>query len=121
MNEEDRKKIEKIINERNESDKKLKELDSKVYSAFLNMEKQTYSDRSLRKVHKELIAVGISTVINCESCMEWHIKEALRSGASEKHVLEAIEVGIEMGGGPATVSSRFALKVLEYYISPKNS
>jgi hypothetical protein len=24
-------------------------------------------------------------------------------------------VGIEMGGGPATVSSRFALKVLEYY------
>ena len=29
--------------------------------------------------------------------------------------VEAIEVGIEMGGGPATVSSRFALKVLEYY------
>lgn len=40
--------------------------------------------------------------------MEWHIKEALRAGASQKQVIEAIEVGIEMGGGPATVSSRSA-------------
>ena len=62
-----------------------------------------------------MIALGISIVINCESCIEWHIKEALKSGASDKQILEAIEIGIEMGGGPATVSSRFALKVLEYY------
>ncbi len=117
LNEEDRKKIEKIIKDRNGSDKKLRNLDSKVYSAFLNMEKLTYSDGNLKKYYKELIAVGISIVINCESCMEWHVKEALRSGASEKQILEAIEVGIEMGGGPATVSSRFALKVLDYYSS----
>lgn len=117
LNEDDRKKIEKIIKERNEYDKKLKNLGSNVYKAFLNMEKQSYSDGSLKKVYKELIAVGISIVINCESCMEWHIKEAIKSGASGKQILEAIEVGIEMGGGPATVSSRFALKVLEYYSS----
>ena len=54
-------------------------------------------------------------MINCESCIEWHIKEALKNGATEQQIIEAIEVGIEMGGGPATVSSRFALKVLEYY------
>ncbi|MFW9784966.1 MAG: carboxymuconolactone decarboxylase family protein, partial [Candidatus Heimdallarchaeota archaeon] len=57
----------------------------------------------------------ISVVINCESCMEWHIAEALKSGATEDQIIEAIEVAIEMGGGPATVTSRFALKVLEYY------
>jgi hypothetical protein len=28
-------------------------------------------------------------------------------------VLEAVEVGIEMGGGPATVSARFALEVMD--------
>jgi len=27
-------------------------------------------------------------------------------------VLEAVEVGIEMGGGPATAHARFALKVM---------
>jgi len=45
--------------------------------------------------------------------MQWHIEQAAESGASDKEVLEAIEVGIEMGGGPATVSSRFALDVME--------
>ena len=64
---------------------------------------------------KELIAIGVSVVINCESCMEWHIKQAMDSGATENEIIEAIEVGIEMGGGPATVSARFAMNVLEFY------
>ncbi|MFZ5979868.1 MAG: carboxymuconolactone decarboxylase family protein [Candidatus Zixiibacteriota bacterium] len=88
---------------------------SKVYRAFTEMEKKTYTDDHLEKRYKELIAVGISVVINCESCMEWHINEALKSGATRDQVLEAVEVGFEMGGGPATVSGRFAYKVLEYY------
>ena len=79
------------------------------------LEEKAFSDGDLKKKHKELIALGISIVINCESCMEWHVHEALKSGATKKEILETIGVGIEMGGGPATVSSRFALKVLDYY------
>jgi len=77
------------------------------------MEEAAYSNGALTKKQKELIAVGISVVINCESCMEWHINQATKAGASMKEVLEAIEVGIELGGGPATVSARFALEVLD--------
>lgn len=108
-------KIEKIIQDRAKANDYFISNESKVYKLFRDLEKATYSDGELRKVDKELIAVGISVVINCESCMEHHIKEALNSGASEQQVIEAIEVGIEMGGGPATVSSRFALKVLNFY------
>jgi AhpD family alkylhydroperoxidase len=78
------------------------------------MEKATYSDGALTKKHKELIAVGISVVLDCESCMEWHITQAAAAGASMKEILEAVEVGIEFGGGPATVSARFALEVMEH-------
>ncbi len=35
------------------------------------------------------------------------------AGATYDEVLEAVEVGIEMGGGPATVSARFALQVMQ--------
>jgi AhpD family alkylhydroperoxidase len=77
------------------------------------MEKRTYSNGSLPKKTKELIAVGISVTINCESCMQWHIEQAAESGATKEEILEAVEVGIEMGGGPATVSSRFALDVMK--------
>jgi len=106
-------KLRELSRERKLAHSKLLSLDSKVYRAFLDMEKAAYSDGTLSKKHKELIAVGISVVIDCESCMQWHIEQAAESGASDKEVLEAIEVGIEMGGGPATVSSRFALDVME--------
>lgn len=88
---------------------------SKVYESFVNMEQKTYSDGVLSKKQKELIAIGISVVINCESCMEWHIKQAIDDGASEEEIIEAIEVGIEMSGGPGTASARFAMNVLKYY------
>jgi len=35
--------------------------------------------------------------------MQWHIEQAVAAGASESEVLEAVEVGIEMAGGPGTV------------------
>ena len=75
--------------------------------------KAAYADGALPKKVKELIAVGISVVIDCESCMQWHIEQAAQAGAAFREVLEAVEVGIEMGGGPATVSARFALEVME--------
>ncbi len=52
--------------------------------------------------------------------VEWYTHEALKSGANEQQIIESIEVGFEMGGGPATVSSRFALKVIEYYKEHEN-
>jgi len=106
-------KLEEISRKRKEAHSKLLSLNSKVYKAFLEMEKATFSDGSLSKKTKELIAVGISVVINCESCMQWHIKQAAKAGASMQDVLEAVEVGMEMGGGPATVSTRFALEVMK--------
>ena len=36
-----------------------------------------------------------------------------------KEIIEAIEVGIEMSGGPGTVAARFAMNVLEYYNANK--
>ncbi|MEE9370438.1 MAG: carboxymuconolactone decarboxylase family protein [Sedimentisphaerales bacterium] len=106
-------RLEEISKCREAAHKKLLSLKSKVYEAFLEMEKAAFADGALPKKAKELIAVGISVVIDCESCMQWHIEQAAKAGASAQEVLEAIEVGIEMGGGPATVSARFALEVME--------
>jgi AhpD family alkylhydroperoxidase len=103
---------------RKKAHKTLLDLKSPVYAAFLDMERATYADGHLPKMSKELIAVGISVVIDCHSCMQWHIEQAKASGATLRQVLEAVEVGIEMGGGPATVSARFALEVMEDVFGP---
>ncbi|MGD0938069.1 MAG: carboxymuconolactone decarboxylase family protein [Terracidiphilus sp.] len=106
-------KLEEMTARRKRAHAQLIATKSKVYEGFLAMEKAAFCDGALTKREKELIAVGISVAKDCESCMQWHIEQAAAGGASFEQLFEAIEVGIEMGGGPATVSARLALEVME--------
>ena len=115
MDDDDRNKIEKIIRDRKRAHTVLDRECSKVHHAFQDLEQAAFTEGRLSKKQKELIALGISIVINCESCMEWHAGQSLAHGASREEIMETIGVAIEMGGGPATVAARFALKALEYH------
>lgn len=106
-------KFDEISRKRKKAHQRLVALKSKVYESFLQMEKATYTDGALPKKTKELIAIGISVLMDCESCMQWHIDQAAACGATQQEVLEAVEVAIEMGAGRVTVSARFALDVME--------
>ena len=108
-----REKLRELTKTRKWAHKKLVGKKSKVYDAFTRMESAAFSDGALGKKEKEFIAIGISVRIDCESCMQWHIEQAVQAGASYEEILEAVEVGMEMGGGPATVSARFALQVMD--------
>ena len=110
----DKDRIEQIVKTRKKAHSFYSKK-SKVYQSFIDMEQKTYKDGYLSRKQKELIAIGISVVIDCKSCMEWHIKKALDEGVIENEIIESIEVGIEMSGGPGTASARFAMNVLEYY------
>ena len=101
--------------------KKRRELAPEIYGAFRTFGQRVFADGALPSKTKELIAVGISVFMDCESCMQWHIDQAAACGATRQEVLEAIEVGIEMGAGRVTVSARFALEVMERAFSPKRA
>jgi AhpD family alkylhydroperoxidase len=120
LDQKDIEKIEKIIKDRKISHTYLIENCKKTYKKFIELEEAAYTAGTLEKQTKELIAIGISIIMNCESCMEWHISQALKDGASKEQIFETIGVAIEMGGGPATVVSRFAVKVLEYHLEKRN-
>jgi alkylhydroperoxidase/carboxymuconolactone decarboxylase family protein YurZ len=70
--------LETISEKRRNAHSRFIALQSKVYAGFLAMERAAYSDGALPKKHKELIAVGISVVKNCESCVKGN---RLTSGA----------------------------------------
>ena len=52
-------------------------------------------------------------MINCPSCMQWHIEKAAEDGATVEELIEASDVAIEFGAGPATVAARFAMDVIK--------
>lgn len=94
---------------------KLLKMNSKVYKKFLELEQATYVDGALSTKTKELVAIGISAAINCESCIQWHTEYALRAGATEEEILEALEVAMEIGGGKAIGTARMAFEVIEQF------
>jgi AhpD family alkylhydroperoxidase len=110
----DKEKIERIVTTRKQANAYFSKK-SKVFRSFCEMEDKTYEAGSLTIKQKRLIAIGIAVAINCESCMEWSIKQALDNGATEEEIIESIEVAIEMRGGPATSYARFAMNVIKYY------
>jgi len=74
--------IETIIQDRNDAHNYYS-VNSPVYRAFMQMEKTAFVDGLISKGYKELIAIGISITINCESCLEWHIKQTLDAAVSQ--------------------------------------
>ena len=109
-------KIEKINQDMVHLHESLTSRGSKPYESYLNLMKNAMKEGSISKMHKELIAVGISAHLYCEPCLVWHIREAINSGATDDQVIEAIEVAMEMGGGPVVARGcSFAFKVIEYY------
>jgi AhpD family alkylhydroperoxidase len=102
-----------IRRQRSEAHRTLLSLGSKVYQAFLQMEEAAFAEGAMSTKAKELVAVGIAVATHCESCMQWHIEKASEAGATADELVEAMAVAMEMGGGRATVSARFALAVIE--------
>lgn len=108
------KKIEQSIRDRKKLH--LVFLDNvKTYKPLLELEMKAFDDGALKKKIKELMALSISIVTKCEPCMEWHLDQAMQSGATDQEIYESIDVAIEMGGGQAGAYARFVLKALEYF------
>jgi AhpD family alkylhydroperoxidase len=108
------KKVEQSIADRKRLHVTLRN-NVKTYSKLLELEERAFSDGALDKKTKELMALSISIVTKCEPCMEWHLDQALKSGASDEEIFETIDVAIEMGGGPAGAYARFVLKAMHYF------
>jgi AhpD family alkylhydroperoxidase len=62
---------------------------------------------------KELIVVGISVAMRCDTCIVVHLEKALAAGATREEILEACGVAIAMGGGPVMACVPVVLKYFE--------
>ena len=74
-----------------------------VYQGFSAMASAAYADGALPKKVKELMALVVGVVEQCDGCIASHSRGAVRAGATRQEAAEAIGVAIAMHGGPATV------------------
>ena len=70
----------------------------KAHAAFAD---EVYKDGALSSKVKRLIALGVALRTGCTGCLVTQTKRAVEAGATKEEVLEAVSVGIVMGGTPA--------------------
>jgi AhpD family alkylhydroperoxidase len=88
-----------------------KQLAPDAYDAFHAFSRAVFAPGALDKKTKQLIAVAVAHVTQCPYCIEGHTKAALRRGATEKELMEAIWVAAEMRAGGAYAHATLALEV----------
>jgi len=91
---------------------KRKELAPEALAAFRAFSETVFADGALPSKTKELIAVAVAHVTQCPYCIKGHTKAALRKGASQKEIMEAIWVAAEMRAGGAYAHSNLALETM---------
>lgn len=86
-----------------------KQLAPDTHDAFQAFSRQVFAAGALDAKAKQLIAVAVAHVTQCPYCIRSHTKAALRRGASEQELMEAIWVAAEMRAGGAYAHSALAL------------
>jgi AhpD family alkylhydroperoxidase len=91
---------------------KRKALAPDTLAAFRAFSQAAFADGALPAKTKELIAVAVAHVTQCPYCIRGHTQSALRKGATEQEVMEAIWVAAEMRAGAAYAHSNIALDAM---------
>jgi AhpD family alkylhydroperoxidase len=95
-----------------ELSRKRKELAADTDAAFRAFSKQVFADGALPAKTKQLIAVAVAHVTQCPYCIRGHTKAALRAGASQQEIMEAIWVAAEMRAGGTFAHATIALATM---------
>ena len=90
-----------------------------THDASRAFSRQVFARGALDEKTKQLIAVAVAHVTQCPYCIQGHTKAALRKGADEVELMEAIWVAAEMRAGGAYAHSTLALEAAGHAHGPR--
>ncbi len=89
-------------------------------AAFKAFNQAVFADGALSSKMKDLIAVAVAHTTQCPYCIRGHTASALRKGATQQEVMEAIWVAAEMRAGGAYAHSNLALDTMNQVAAKKS-
>jgi AhpD family alkylhydroperoxidase len=67
---------------------------------------------------RELISLAVAVTLRCDGCITVHTDAALRHGATEEEIAEALGVAVAINAGAALVYTTRVLDAVRNYPSP---
>lgn len=96
-----------------ENAKKRAALAPEIIESWRNFSRTVFKEGALPEKTKQLIAVAVAHVTQCPYCIRSHTKQAMRKGASQQEIMEAIWVAAEMRAGAGYTHSIIAMDEMD--------
>jgi len=81
-------------------------------AGFTALSGAAMKEGAVSALNKELVCIGIGITQRCLDCIGYHVKAAIRLGATREQIAEIAGVATYMGGGPAHM---YAVRALEAF------
>ena len=80
---------------------------------FFALDTQAYEDGALDKRTKELLGLVASTVLRCDDCITYHLKQCAGCGVTREQFMDAFNVALVVGGSITIPHLRRAVDKLD--------
>jgi len=77
---------------------------------FFSLDSQVYREGALSAQTKELLGLVASLVLRCDDCITYHIARCREEGVGDAELVEALSVGLVVGGSITIPHLRRALQ-----------
>lgn len=105
--------IDDFIAARRDANRAVVSQDHLGIKRFFNLDEAAYRDGALPGRTKELCGLVASLVLRCNDCVDYHLIQCLKAGWSESEIVDALNVGLIVGGSIVIPHLRHAVQTLE--------
>lgn len=88
---------------------------------FYSLDSQAYREGALSRDVKELLGLVASLVLRCDDCIKYHIIRCHEEGVSSEKLVEALAIGLVVGGSITIPHLRRALQAWHELQGSQNS
>ena len=86
--------------------------DNQLLKRFYNIDHNTYLEGAIPAKYKELMGLVVSAGLRCDDCINYHIIQSYRLGATRPEQEEALNVALVVGGSIVVPHLRRAYALL---------
>jgi AhpD family alkylhydroperoxidase len=104
--------IDEFISARRDANAAVLGQDHLGIKRFFNLDEAAYRDGALPGKVKELLGLASSLVLRCNDCLDYHLIQCVKTGWSTAEIVDALNVGLVIGGSIVVPHIRHAVKTL---------
>jgi len=89
-------------------------LDNRVIKRVFSVDSLAYTTEGrLPRQTRELLGLVASLVLRCDDCVRYHVAESVRAGVDRDEIVEAMSIGLVVGGTIVIPHLRRAVEFLD--------